>query len=80
MWICTHSSLVVDEFLDMALGDRSKSLSDRYRKDSLRWLWGKLACRMRPDPGLAWGSRGLRPTDRPFSTSKLHKGKERRTD
>lgn len=73
----THSSLAVDEFRDMAFGERSKSESERYRKDSRRWLWGKLACSTRPEPGLAWDSRGLRPTDSPFSTSKLWKEKQK---
>lgn len=31
-----------------------------------------------PEPGLAWGSRGLRPTDNPFSTSKLWRKKGKR--
>lgn len=69
----TYSSLAVDEFRDMALGERSKSESARYRKDSRLWLWEKLACSTRPEPGLAWDSSGLRPTDNPFSTSKLRK-------
>lgn len=63
-------SLAPDEFLDGTLGDRSKSESERYRKDSRRWLWGKLAWITRPEPGEAWASRGLRPTESPFSTSK----------
>lgn len=78
---CTYSSLAVEELRDMALGERSKSESDRYRKDSRRWLWGKLAWRTspEPEPGLVWASRGLRPTESPFSTSKLQRdsmGKE----
>ncbi|TNN26029.1 hypothetical protein EYF80_063836 [Liparis tanakae] len=36
---------------------------------------------MRPEPGLAMGSRGLRPDDVPLSTSKLHRrGKEEGTN
>lgn len=32
---------------------------------------------MRPEPGLAIGSRGLRPDDVPLSTSKLHMERKR---
>lgn len=64
-------SLAMEEFLDIDFGERSQSLSERYRKDSLLWLCTKLAWRMRPDPGLAMGSSGLRPDDVPLSTSKL---------
>ena len=75
----TYRSLAVDEFRDGTLGDRSKSESERYRKDSRRWLWGKLAWMTspEPEPGLAWGSSGLRPGDSPFSTSKLHRRRRR---
>ena len=65
----------MDEFLDIDLGDRSKSLSDLYKKDSL--LWGRLAERMRPDDGLAASMPGLRHGEAPFSTSKLQKRTER---
>ena len=60
----------MDEFLDIDFGDRSKSLSDLYKKDSL--LCGKFAERMRPDDGLAASMPGLLLGDAPFSTSKLH--------
>lgn len=73
----THMSLAMEEFRDIDLGERSQSLSERQRNDSLRWLWTKLACRMRPEPGLAIGSRGLRPDDVPLSTSKLHMERKR---
>ncbi len=64
----------MDEFLDIDFGDRSKSLSDLYKKDSL--LCGKLAERMRPDDGLAASMPGLLLGDAPFSTSKLKTGSE----
>ena len=64
----TYSSLVKDEFLDKDFGESSKSLSLRYKKDSLRC--GKF-CKTSPDEGLA-ASRGLR-FGVPFSTSKLEK-------
>lgn len=64
----TYDSLVTDEFRDIDFGDKSKSLSDRYRNDSLL-VGGKFAS-TRPEPGLDPSS-GLLPGDVPFSTSKL---------
>lgn len=68
----TYLSLAIDEFLDIDFGDISKSLSDLYRKLSLRW--GRF-CRTRPADGDAAPSRGLRPGLAPFSTSKLKRDK-----
>lgn len=59
----------MEEFRDMVFGDVSKSESERYRKDSLRWLWGKEG--WSTNPGLACESMGLRPGEGPFSESKL---------
>ncbi len=42
-----YLSLAIDEFLDIDFGDISKSESDRYKKDSLRW--GKF-CSTSPPP------------------------------
>lgn len=69
----TYLSLAIDEFLDIDFGDISKSLSDLYRKLSLRWgrFW-----RTRPADGDAAPSRGLLPGLAPFSTSKLKHTKD----
>lgn len=64
----SYLSLAIDEFLDIDLGDISKSLSDLYRK--LSRLCGRF-CRTRPAEGDAEPSRGLLPGLAPFSTSKL---------
>lgn len=69
----THSSLVREEFRERDFGDRSKSLSDLYKKDSR--LWGKFWSTS-PEEGLI-PSRGLRFGDAPFSTSKLKRKESR---
>lgn len=66
-----YLSLAMDEFLDMDLGDTSKSESDLYRNDSRRC--GKF-CSTRPadgdvPPPSSGDLPGLVPA--PFSTSKL---------
>lgn len=62
----------MEEFLDIDLGDISKSLSDLYKKLSRRWgrFW-----RTSPADGDAAPSKGLLPGLAPFSTSKLKKDK-----
>jgi hypothetical protein len=67
----THpTSLVMEEFLEVDLGDISKSESDLYRKDSRRAgrFW-------RTRPGLEPSSASL-PGLAPFSTSKLKEKKQ----
>lgn len=69
----TYLSETIDEFLDMDLGDISKSESDRYKNDSL--LCGRF-WRTNPADGEAAPSRGDLPGLAPFSTSKLKQKKK----
>ena len=62
------TSDVMEEFLDIDLGEISKSESDLYKKDSLRW--GK-CCSTNPGLDPSNWSRTPGPPAEPLSTSKL---------
>lgn len=68
MLVYAYLSLAMLEFLDIDLGDISKSESDRYKNDSRRC--GRF-CKTRPALGEPPSNGDLAPC--PFSTSKLSK-------
>ncbi|TNN70019.1 hypothetical protein EYF80_019695 [Liparis tanakae] len=67
--MCDEPAWTVGAFSLSSRPCEGTSESERYRKDSLRWLWGKVG--WSTDPGLACESMGLRPGEGPFSESKL---------